>query len=131
MSDTESRGTLQQVVAQANPILQPVVRELHRVIVQLHPGANILAWPRLRIVSFGVGPRKMRDHYAYIAVHSRHVDLGFYRGATLAMNFPRLEGSGRNLRHIKMRTLSEARASDVRALLERSMRERERNARAT
>jgi hypothetical protein len=127
MPFTETRGTFEQVLAQAGPTLQPVVLALRRVILQLHTDADILAWPRQRIVSFGFGPRKMRDHYAFIAVHARHVDLGFYRGALLAMGVGRLEGSGRNLRHVKMRTVSEARAADVRALLERAMRERQRN----
>jgi hypothetical protein len=31
------------------------------------------------------------------------------------------------MRYVKMRTLSEARTSDIRALIERAMRERERN----
>jgi hypothetical protein len=129
MPTNERQGSFEQVQAQASPTLQPVVQALRRVILQLHAEATVLAWPRQRIVSFGFGPRKTQDHYAYIAVHPRHVDLGFYRGALLAMSFARLEGSGRNLRHVKMRTVSETRAADVRALLERAMRERQRNRR--
>jgi hypothetical protein len=127
MPDIESRGSFEQVLAQASPLLRPVVVALRRVILQLHPEAKLLAWPRQRIVSFGMGPGKMRDHYAFIAVHPAHVELGFYRGALLAMTFPGLEGSGRTLRFIRMRTVSETRSADVRALLERSIRERERN----
>ncbi len=127
MPHAETRGTFEQVLGQARPLLQPVVLALRRVILQLHPQAHVIAWPRQRIVSFGMGPRKLRDHYAFIAVHARHIDLGFYRGVILSPTFARLEGAGRSLRHVKMRTVSEVRATDVRALIERAMRERERN----
>jgi hypothetical protein len=123
----ETSGTFEQVLAQAGPLLQPVVLTLRRIILQLHPQAHMLAWPRQRIVSFGVGPRKTRDHFVFIAIHARHIELGFYRGVLLAPTYARLEGTGRSLRHVEMRTVSEARMSDIRALIERAMRERERN----
>jgi hypothetical protein len=31
---------------------------------------------------YGVGPKKMSEHYAYLAVHPRHVNLGCNYGAT-------------------------------------------------
>ena len=52
---------------------------------------------------FGGGP-KMADMACYIAMASRHVNLGFCRGATLADPHAVLEGDGKAMRHIKFRT---------------------------
>jgi len=37
----------------------------------------------------------------YLANFPRHANLGFHRGATLAARFPEMEGTGKNLRHVK------------------------------
>jgi hypothetical protein len=49
---------------------------------------------RQRIASYGIGPKKMSEHYAYIALHSTHVNLGFYRGATSKNRAELFEGVG-------------------------------------
>lgn len=40
----------------------------------------------------------------YLADHSRHVNLGFTHGARLADRDRLLEGTGKNLRHVKIRS---------------------------
>lgn len=40
-------------------------------------------WSKQKIASFGTGPKKTTEHYAYIAVQASHVDLGFYCGSSL------------------------------------------------
>ena len=50
----------------------------------------------------GRGP-KMQDMVLYIAMASRHVNLGFCRGAALADPAQVLEGDGKAMRHIKFR----------------------------
>ena len=52
---------------------------------------------------FVVGPR-MDEMALYVAMASRHVNLGFCRGAALPDPDGVLEGSGRLMRHIKIRT---------------------------
>jgi hypothetical protein len=51
---------------------------------------------------FGAGPR-MQDMFGYVAMASRHVNLGFCRGAALADPDGVLEGAGKAMRHIKFR----------------------------
>lgn len=41
--------------------------------------------------------------FAYIAVYAAHVNVGFFRGADLADPSGLLEGSGRLMRHVKLR----------------------------
>lgn len=95
-------------------------------IAQLDRSRVELAWPRQGIASFGVGPRKMSQHYAYIGVHRSHVNLGFYHGASLRDPDGLLEGAGRRLRHVKIGDLADARRPAIRALLARAIAERRR-----
>jgi hypothetical protein len=68
----------------ANPALQPVCYALRRLITSLDGGYVEAVWPKLRMASYGVGPMKITQHYAYIAVQAEHINLGFYHGASLA-----------------------------------------------
>jgi hypothetical protein len=65
---------------------------------------------------FGLGPR-MDDMALYIAMASRHVNLGFCRGASLADPDGVLEGSGRVMRHLKFRTERDLERPFVRPLI--------------
>jgi len=42
-----------------------------------------VVWPHHRTVGYGVGPRKRSEHFAYLAVYDRHLDLGCNHGAAL------------------------------------------------
>lgn len=96
----------EQVVASAPEALRAMLLALRERILALHPEATIVAWPKQRIVSFGTGPRKMSEHYLFLAVHPQHVNLGLYRGAELpAPAGVLVEGSGKGLRHVKIRSL--------------------------
>ena len=45
---------------------------------------------------------RLKDSFCHIAVYSAHVNLGFNRGATLPDPQSVLQGSGKNVRHIKI-----------------------------
>jgi hypothetical protein len=115
---------IDEVLNLASPALRPLVCALREQVLAMHPQANQLAWPKQRIISFGVGPRKMSEHYAYIAVQSQHINLGFYDGSTLADPAGLLEGSGLKLRHLKLSSLAQASAPPVLALLKQAWAKR-------
>jgi hypothetical protein len=96
----------------------------------LHKEFVEIVWPRQKIASYGVGPKKMSEHYAYISVQSSHVNLGFYHGASLADPDGLLEGTGKGLRHTKIRSLSEAKRPAVATLLREAILDRKLNAKA-
>lgn len=66
----------------------------------------------------------MTEHYAYIGVQKSHVNLGFYYGASLADADGLLEGTGKKLRHVKIRSLDFAGSPAVTALLKAAIAER-------
>lgn len=112
------------LLALAPPALRPVCEALHELIGTLHAGRVEIVWLRQRIASYGVGPKKMSEHYAYIAVQRGHVNLGFYRGTALPDPQRLLEGTGRQLRHVKLGSVADTRRAAVVALLRAAIAER-------
>jgi hypothetical protein len=102
-------------------------RALRQVVLALHPQAVEAHWPRLKTVSFGIGPRKMSQHYAYLAVFKGHVNIGFYHGVSLRAPGIELEGAGKRLRHVKVGSVSAANALAMRRLIHAAIRERTAN----
>lgn len=102
------------LLASASAELRLVCKALRSLITSQHPTFYEIIWPKLRIASYGVGPKKMSQHYAYIAVQPKHINLGFYYGATLNDPETLMVGTGKLLRHIKIR---DAAAVSNRALI--------------
>jgi hypothetical protein len=114
---TEAQGTFSQVRAEASPSLRPVCDLLRELITSLDKAHVEIVWPRQKIASFGVGPKKMTQHYAYIGVQKSHLNLGFYYGTSLRDAAALLEGTGKKLRHVKVHDMTEAKNPAIRALL--------------
>lgn len=90
-------ATAAQYVAQVDAPLRPLFRSL-RAFVRKHA-------PHLEErLYMGVPSYWSDDALLYLADHSRHVNLGFNRGATLADPDGLLEGTGKGLRHVKVRS---------------------------
>jgi hypothetical protein len=121
-----AHGTFDDILKSAAPELSPICESIRRVIVSLHKDAVEVVWPRQKIASFGVGPKKMTEHYAHIAVLGSHVNLGFYRGASLTDPSGLLEGTGKNLRHVKLRDIASAKRPAITALLREAIVDRKR-----
>jgi hypothetical protein len=126
MPASQKHGQFADILAIASPALRPVCQLLRETIGQLHRQYVEVVWRRQRIASFGVGAKKMTEHYAYIHVHDAHVNLGFYHGANLPDPDGLLEGAGKRLRHVKLKDLAIARSGAVRNLLRAAIAERER-----
>lgn len=66
----------------------------------------------------------MSEHFCYIGVHREHANLGFYYGAQLSDPEGLLEGTGKKLRHIKVRDIEEVDRPALRHMVELSLEER-------
>ena len=55
--------------------------------------------------------------FAYTAVHATHVNLGFYRGADLDDPAGLLQGSGKRMRHVKLKPGEETDEDALEALI--------------
>jgi hypothetical protein len=127
MISNETHGTFDDILAAAKPELRSVCKALRSLIASSDNGFVEVVWPKQKIASFGVGPKKMTEHYAYIAVQPSHVNLGFYHGMSLPDPAGLLEGTGKELRHLKLRHVSEAKGPSVVALLRAAISDRKRH----
>jgi hypothetical protein len=72
-------------------------------------------------VAIGYGPSdRLRDGIFHIAVYSKHVNLGFNEGAALADPKGILQGSGNQIRHIKIKTPEDIKRPEVRSYIRRA-----------
>ena len=124
MRNEMSRGSFGDILALADVGLRPICVELRKSILSAHKGAFEIVWPRVGIASFGIGPKKMTEHYAYIGVQKSHVNLGFYHGTVLSDPSGLLEGSGKKLRHVKIHSLKAARTRALKELLRQAVSDR-------
>lgn len=104
--------------------LRPVMERLRALILKVHPEAYEVVRLRERAASYGCGPRKMIEGYAYIMPFRSWVNLGFFRGTSLPDPGGRLQGTGAKLRHVKVRSIEDAERKDVRHLVEEAYAER-------
>lgn len=72
-------------------------------------------------VAMGYGPSgRFNDGICHIAVYSKHVNLGFNRGASLEDPKGILQGSGKQIRHITVKTPADLARPELRSYLRRA-----------
>ena len=122
--DKTKYGTFEDLIKITEEHLQPIAMRLREVILDLNPDACEVVRLGDRASTFGVGPKKMSEGYAYILPHKKWVNLGFYKGALLLDKSNLLEGTGKKLRHIKIHTLEDANKLEIKELLKLALKER-------
>jgi hypothetical protein len=92
----------EELVEQAKPQVQELARRAKQIIQDAMPGVVEVVWLTQNIASYGVGPKKMSEHFCYIALFQERINLGFSYGADLADPETGLAGTAKALRHIKI-----------------------------
>jgi len=112
--------TFGQLISNNTPDVQAIALDLRKLVAEVLPGVTEVIWPRQKMAGYGVGPKKMSEQFCYIAPQKNHVNLGFYYGADLEDATGLLEGTGKSLRHIKIRSRAEAKNAAVKKLLKQA-----------
>jgi hypothetical protein len=90
----------------------PSVRELALtirdfVIPEMEPCIEYI-YDAYSAVAFGYGPNdRFQDGAIHVAVYTGHVNLGFNRGAHMEDSAGLLKGTGKNIRHIPIKTVAD------------------------
>jgi hypothetical protein len=125
MSPSETKfGTFESLVAGLEPHVEGIARLLRGLILDLHPDAVEVVRLGDNTASYGVGPKKMSEAYSYIMPQKGYVNLGFYHGASLVDPEGLLEGTGKRLRHVKLRSVEETAQTALRQLIEKALADR-------
>ncbi len=91
-----------EMLATASANVADLARQAKALIQDVMPDVVEVVWLNQRISGYGVGPKKMSEQFCYIALFKERINLGFYYGSDLPDPQNLLDGSGKNLRHVKI-----------------------------
>lgn len=122
--DTAKFGSFDDLLGISVPSQHATMKRLREIILEVDPAACEVVRLGDRAATYGIGPKKMSEGYAYIMPFAASVNLGFYKGTDLPDPEGLLEGTGNKLRHVKIRSLDAVERPSIRALLAAALEER-------
>ncbi len=117
MRTIDDYGTFEDAVIKAGAHARELAYQVRTLVAAVMPKVVEVPWPRMRMASYGVGPKKKSEHFCYISAQKNDVNLGFYFGAELPDPDGLLQGTGKLLRHVKIREPNAIRSRALRRLL--------------
>jgi hypothetical protein len=111
-------GTFEDAVAKAGDQARALACQFRALVAPVMPEVVEVPWPKMRMASYGVGPKKKSEHFCYISAQKEDVNLGFYYGAELPDPEGLLQGTGKLLRHVKIREPTAIRSRALRQLVQ-------------
>jgi len=125
MKSIETHGTFEDAISKSSTETQVLARKLRELIVEVYPEEVELPWPKQQVTGYGLGPKKMSEHFCYIGAHKEHVNLGFNYGADLDDPEHLFQGEGKKFRHVKFLNLKSLQQAGLGTLIEKAIEERE------
>jgi hypothetical protein len=114
----------ESILATFNPEIQKLARLSRALIYSVLPETVEVVWQKQKSAGYGTGAKKMSEQFSWLAPVSKHLTFGFYYGAELPDPEGLLEGTGKLLRHVKIRSEQDLAKPALRELLERAIRHR-------
>lgn len=124
MADTKF-GTFAELLQITEDSQKETAVRLREIILSIHPEAVEVVRLGDRAATYGLGPKKMSEGYVYILPYANWVNLGFYKGADLPDPARLLEGTGKKLRHLKIRAVADAEDPKIHTLIKAALAERQ------
>jgi hypothetical protein len=100
----------------SDPKLQEIIRGLRELIQEVVPEVMETVNP------WGIPTFELNGPMGYFMVATKHITFGFPRGTSLTDPRGLLEGTGKNLRHVKLRNVEDLRREGLRELVEEAAR---------
>ena len=94
-----------------NPELRQVVTAVRKLVRETVPGT------RVTVNSWGVPTFEAKNPFCFYMVGKHHVTFGLHFGTSLADPEGLLEGTGKNIRHVKLRTVEDLEQKGLRKLV--------------
>jgi hypothetical protein len=115
-TDARTAEHIEAYVARGDPRLRRVARALRSLIRKSAPSLRECVNP------WGVPTFEGNGPVCFWMVGKNHVTLGFMRGTSLEDPRGLLEGTGKNLRHVKLRALEDLERPGLRPLIASAVR---------
>lgn len=91
-----------EIVANVSPHVRQLAEQARSLIQDVYPSVVEVPWPKQRVIGYGVGLKKMSEHFCYLSVSKNHINIGFMYGAELPDPKGLLDGEGKLLRHVRI-----------------------------
>ncbi|MEQ8676366.1 MAG: DUF1801 domain-containing protein [Aggregatilineales bacterium] len=117
-------GTFETLLENADPKIATIATQVRQLIQKLHPYTVEVPRTKEKTATYGFGTKKMSEAYAFISVHKKHVNLGFYHATKLDDPHALLEGTGASIRHVKLLDLADVVNPAITNLVNHAMTER-------
>ncbi|MEM8861103.1 MAG: DUF1801 domain-containing protein [Chloroflexota bacterium] len=110
--------------ADSTPAIEQICRRLREIVYEDDPNSVEVVRLGDGAAAYGVGPKKMSESHVYIMPKAEYVNLGLWHGVNVPDPSGLLEGTGKNMRHIKIRSLDDANNPAVRDIIAEALKER-------
>lgn len=117
-------GFFDQIMKDYDETIIEISKCLRVLMTKLPAEIFEVPWPKQSIIGYGIGPKKMTQHFCYIAPQKKYVNLGFYNGANISDPYGILEGNGKKLRHIKIYSVDDCKQQSIYDMILLAMKER-------
>ncbi|MFN3997338.1 DUF1801 domain-containing protein [Algoriphagus sp.] len=110
--------SVEEFIAQYDPKVQDAFLQLRKLAKELLPEAEEIFYEGWKNISYGTGEsRSDKDLIIYIAPFKDSVNLGFFRGAILPDEKKLLQGTGKLMRHLKIKKLTDFDLDVIKSLI--------------
>ena len=108
--------TIEEFLTPHTPTVRDLALRTCALIREVMPDAIEVVRPGRNSITFANGD-KMSEWVAYVSPHRGHVNLGFLRGTELPDPEGLLEGTGKLLRHVKIKSVEDLERPALRELV--------------
>src|SRR5215210_5474220 len=109
------------------PDVQKLAQKARKLIFDVTPGVSEHVYPAMKVIRYGLQGNKMAGLVFGLMPTKAGVSLGFMHGTSLPDPEGLLEGTGKNLRHVKLKKKEDVDSPALRALVEAEIREAKRD----
>lgn len=121
--DPGQTAAFEALIAGRSAAVQDLARAGRALVLAVLPEVVESVWPRQGTASYGIGPKKMSEHFVYFTFAKAHIGFGFYRGAGLPDPEQLLQGTGKKMRRVVIGSLADLERPALRDLVEASVRD--------
>jgi len=111
LAGAEAAKAIDTYVARQAPAVKEIADELRRAVREAVPEAKEAVNP------WGIPVWDYYGPFCLMMLSKAHASLGFTRGTSLPDAAALLEGTGKNMRHVKLKNAAKARDANIRELI--------------
>jgi hypothetical protein len=117
-------GSFEELMEMASPHVRPILNAARAKLFELKQDSVEVVRLGEKTAIYGVGPSKMKEAFAYLMPCKTHLNLGFYHADQIKDPKCILEGSGKKLRHIKLKGIESVESEAIITLIRASIENR-------